>query len=120
MTESGKEPTVAQTPFAIDSARDAESARLTLSGELDLATVPRAEQAVESALADGVSELTLDLSGLSFVDSSGLRLFIVLTQRAAAEGWQLTLTRPQQRAMTVFVVSGVAESLPFAEEPRVA
>lgn len=104
-----------QTPFAIDTTRDAETARLKLAGELDLASAPRVERAVDETLQQGARTLVLDLSGLSFVDSTGLRLFIVLSQRASAEGWKLSMTRPQKQAMTVFVVSGLEKNLPFAE-----
>jgi anti-sigma B factor antagonist len=107
--------TVAHTHFEIHSEREADTGRLRLLGELDLASVAGVEQAVDAALAQGVRTLTLELSGLSFVDSSGLRLFIVLSQRAATEGWKLSMTRPQEQAMTVFRVSGLVENLPFAE-----
>ncbi len=107
--------------FEIDTAGDGETARLALSGELDLATVPRVEQAVDEAkLAQGARTLIVDLSGLSFVDSSGLRLFVVLHQRSTAEGWRLSLIRPPEQAMTIFRVSGLEENLPFAESARPA
>ena len=106
------------TPFEIESVLDADTGCLKLSGELDLASVSRVEQAVDAALAQGARTLTLDLSELSFVDSSGLRLFVVLNDRAIAEGWKLTMTRPLEQAMAVFVVSGLEENLPFAEQRR--
>jgi anti-anti-sigma factor len=111
---------VPDTPFEIESVHDVDTGRLKLSGELDLASVSRVEQAVEAALAQGARTLVLDLSELSFVDSSGLRLFIVLNERAVAEGWKLSMTRPQEQAMTVFVVSGLEENLPFTEKRTVA
>jgi anti-sigma B factor antagonist len=111
---------VARTPFDIDTSSEAGAGRLTLSGELDLATVPRVQEAVDAALARGARTLIVDLSALSFIDSSGLRLFVVLHQRANAEGWTLSLIRPQERAMTVFRVSGLEENLPFSESARSA
>jgi anti-sigma B factor antagonist len=104
----------------ISSAREAETGRLTLNGELDLATVPRVQAAVDELLARAVRELVIDLRGVGFVDSSGLRLFIVLDRRAAAEGWSLAMIRPGGAAMTVFEVSGAEENLPFIEDPSLA
>jgi anti-sigma B factor antagonist len=111
---------VAHASFEIDTTSDAETGRLALSGELDLATVPRVERAVGAMLAQGVRTLIVDLSGLGFIDSSGLRLFVILHQRAVAEGWRLSLIRPQERAMEVFVVSGLEQNLPFAEKSGLA
>jgi anti-anti-sigma factor len=112
--------TMPHTRFAIESAGDAVAGRLKLSGELDLASVSTLEKAVDATLAEGVRQLVLDLGDVSFVDSSGLRLFIVLSQRAGAEGWKLSMTRPQEQAMTVFVVSGLEDNLPFAESKSTA
>jgi anti-sigma B factor antagonist len=111
---------VPHTQLEIQSEHEAGTARLKLSGELDLASVGRVEQAVDEALAKGPRTLILELSGLSFVDSSGLRLFIVLDRRAAAEGWTLVLVRPHGAAMTVFEVSGAEENLPFIEDASIA
>ncbi len=102
--------------FEIDSALVAGTGRLTVRGELDIATVPRVQAAVDTLLAQAVNHVVIDLSGVGFVDSSGLRLFIVLDQRAAVEGWTLSLLRPGKQAMTVFVVSGAEENLPFVED----
>jgi anti-sigma B factor antagonist len=107
------------TPFEINVVRDRESATVTLAGELDIATVPRVEEAIEATLTDELQVLTVDLSGLGFVDSSGLRLFIVLDQRAAEQGWELRLLRPDAQVLTVFQVSGVEENLPFIEDASV-
>lgn len=109
-----------QTPFEMDSTNDRSKGRVTLTGELDIATVPRVQQAVDAMLAEGVTQITIDLAGVGFVDSSGLRLFIVLDQRATSEGWTLALTRPTPQALTVFRVSGVEDELPFVEDSSAA
>lgn len=106
--------------FEINSETEAGSGRLTLSGELDLATVPRVEAAVDALLADGSRDLVIDLSRLSFIDSSGLRLFIVLDSRAVSEDWTLGLIRPQEQVLAVFQVSDAEQHLPFVERPGAA
>jgi len=103
--------------FAVDSEVQADTARLTVAGELDIATVSQLEAEVEAVLARGVRELILDLSGLTFIDSSALRLFIVLKDRSAGEDWRLSLTRPAGPALSIFQISGAEEHLPFIEEP---
>lgn len=89
---------------------------LTPAEELDLASVPHLEAAVSEALRSGARHLVLDLSQLAFLDSSGLRLFLVLCERSRSEGWQLTLTRPSEPVRTLFEITGAAPSLPLVVE----
>jgi anti-sigma B factor antagonist len=89
---------------------------LTPVEELDLASVPRLEAAVEDALRSGSSRLVLDLGQLTFVDSSGLRFFLLLCRRARSEGWQLTLTRPSDPVRTLLEITDAASNLPLVEK----
>lgn len=95
----------------------AGAARVTLAGELDLATAPRVQEAVQAVIEQGASRVVINLARLTFVDSSGLRLFIVLNERAKDEGWTLALIRPAQPSLSVFQITGAEENLPFIEEP---
>jgi anti-sigma B factor antagonist len=103
--------------FEIHSEMRGEAARLTVTGELDIATVPRLEEAVATVLAEGARSVVVDLSRLAFVDSSGLRMFITFNDRAAAEGWSLGLIRPPDPSYSVFQITGAEENLPFIEDP---
>jgi anti-anti-sigma factor len=106
-----------ERPLEIEQQLDGTSARITLRGELDIATVPRLEGVVASILDQAPSELTIDLRELSFLDSSGLRQFIVLADRSEAEGWRLALVRPAPPALSVFQITRAEENLPFVDEP---
>lgn len=105
--------------FQIASQLEAGTARVSLLGELDLATAPQVEQSVDAALAQGACAIVVDLSGLSFIDSSGLRLFILLNDRSAGEGWALSLTHPPEPSRAVFQITGAEENLPFVERASV-
>jgi anti-anti-sigma factor len=102
--------------FEIHTELQGDVARLALTGELDIATVPRVEEAVAAVLAQGARSVIVDLSALAFVDSSGLRLFITLNDRAPAEGWSLGLIRPPEPSFSVFQITGAEENLPFIED----
>jgi anti-sigma B factor antagonist len=106
------------SPFEIRSELGTDTARLTVFGELDMATVPQLEDGVRGMLAGGVRELIIDLGKVRFIDSSGLRLLIILRDRAAAEGWTLGLLRPSGEALAIFGLTGADENLPFVEDPR--
>lgn len=56
---------------------DAGWAVLGVAGEVDLATVPELERAVKGVLDEGTSNLVIDLSDTSFMDSTGLRVLIM-------------------------------------------
>ena len=104
-------------PLQVDSVREGDRARLTLTGELDIATVPRLQDALEAALAGGPRQLVVDLRTLGFLDSSGLRQFIVLADRAREEGFELVLVRPARAVLAIFQITRAEENLPFVDEP---
>jgi anti-anti-sigma factor len=104
--------------FDIHTEVDDGLAKLRLTGELDIASLPRLQAAVDDALAAGARRLQIDLSQLTFVDSSGLRHFILLASRAAEEGWSLSLVRPTGGSLAVFELTGADRNLPF--EPAAA
>jgi anti-sigma B factor antagonist len=105
-----------QPEFEIRSELGQGTARLTLSGELDLATVPRLRAETQALLEQSARHLIIDLSRLTFVDSSGLSLFISLNYRASRENWTLSLTRPSGKTLSVFSITGTDAHLPFIDE----
>jgi anti-anti-sigma factor len=80
-------------------------------GELDLATVPTLDAALERV--EITERLVLDLRGLSFIDSTGLRLLVALHRRAQRDGFQLMLVAPAAPANKAIEVSGLDQTLPF-------
>jgi anti-anti-sigma factor len=107
---------IAQPEFEIRSERVGDTARLILRGELDLATVPRLRAEAQAMLEQSAHHLVIDLADLTFVDSSGLSLFISLNNRATRENWTLSLTRPSGRTFSVFSITGTEAHLPFVDD----
>lgn len=105
------------TRFAVDTQPGEGGPLVRMSGELDIASVPQAERALEDAVASTSAGVVVDLSELTFIDSSGLRLFILLAERARAGGWRLQLLPPPESARAVFRLTGAEENLPFVTEP---
>jgi anti-sigma B factor antagonist len=93
---------------------DGETLVLSVDGELDLGSVPVLAQQVDAQAVGEGDALTLDLSGVTFMDSSGLRLLIEINERAKRDGWTLSLIPPQhESAMLVLQMTGADEALPF-------
>jgi anti-sigma B factor antagonist len=103
-------------PLEIETQLADARATLRLAGELDIATVPRLQEAVQSVLAAGPERLVVDLRPLSFLDSSGLRQMLMLADRAREEGWELILLRPAEQVLAIFQVTRAEENLPFVDE----
>ena len=78
---------------------------ITLEGELDPATAPVLDQTIDQLLGDGATELVIDMAGLSFVDSSGLRSLISAHKRLAPN--PLRLQRPTPFARQLLAITGL-------------
>jgi anti-sigma B factor antagonist len=104
-------------PLEIHTKVEADKAELTVAGELDLGTATQLECAVQAALSRGPRELVIDLSKLTFMDSTGLRLFIAMYDEAAENGWTLQLLHPRGETLRIFEISGTDEHLPLVKAP---
>ena len=104
------------TEFEITQTGEGPAVALSISGELDIRTISVVSERVDEQLAAGVSDLTLDLRRLTFLDSSGLRLLIGLHDRSRQSGWQLRLISPEAEAATLVLrATGAHSALPFTE-----
>ena len=82
--------------FELDRTSVAGRPALTVRGELDLASAPELAAAVDTELAAGRQTLVLDLTGTTFLDSSGARELVRVTRKAAGTGASLHVLVPEQ------------------------
>jgi len=94
------------------------AAVVALSGELDLAGAAAVEQELARLEADSPGAIVLDLRGVEFMDSSGLRLIAVTMQRAQAGGRRFALVPGHDQVMRVFDITRMRERLEFVGDPR--
>jgi anti-anti-sigma factor len=87
---------------------------LTVSGRLDSETARAFEDTLTATLDRGVRALALDLSGLEYVSSAGLRLLLLAAKRTKAEAAPFTVFGLQPQVAKVLEVSGFARILPIA------
>ncbi|GAB2577297.1 STAS domain-containing protein [Streptomyces capparidis] len=82
---------------------------LRVEGELDLVSSPAVRRRVHSAVADGERRVVLDLSGLTFCDSSGINVLIASRRLLRSCNGGLRLVMPQEGAHVnrVFAALGV-------------
>jgi anti-anti-sigma factor len=91
-----------------------DAVRVSLRGELDLATVDEADAKLQLAEAEGRETVVLDLSELTFMDSTGLRLVLRAVRRSSENGYRLQLISAPPPVQRVFRVTGLEPRLPFA------
>jgi anti-sigma B factor antagonist len=78
---------------------------ITIAGELDPVTAPDLMGAVDAALARGSTALVIDLAGVTFIDSSGLRALISAHKLLDPE--PLVLRRPTAFAQQLLEITGL-------------
>ena len=99
-------------PFtAAAQRRDAETWIVTVSGELDLATAPELEAVFEAVDATSSDRVLVDLAGVAFLDSSGIRALVRAKRRLDGIGAPLVVDAVSEVARQVLEISGVLEAL---------
>jgi anti-anti-sigma factor len=102
----------APAPFDVSVERTADGVVLRARGELDLSTAPTLEHALDSL--DGASEALLEMSEVSFMDSSGLRLLIIAAERARDTGRRFSIV-PSSAVSLVVEQVGLRATLPLID-----
>jgi len=77
--------------FSVSSEVTDENVVVTVTGELDLYTAPRFREALVPLLVSGPPEVVIDLSGVDFIDSSGIGVMVGALKRLRVHGGRLTL-----------------------------
>jgi anti-sigma B factor antagonist len=102
----------------IDVSREGERVLLRLDGELDLASVPLLESEVELATLDDTASIVLDLRGLEFLDSTGLRTILLLDKRSSERGQTFALVRGSEQVQRLMSMTRVDEHLKIIATPE--
>jgi anti-sigma B factor antagonist len=88
---------------------DDRTATVSLRGEVDILTVDQVRVALSEALAARPLEIVVDLSDLTFIDSTGLGALIFGFQRARDAGVRFRLAHPTRAVRQILVLSGLLE-----------
>ncbi|HYH88430.1 MAG TPA: STAS domain-containing protein [Solirubrobacteraceae bacterium] len=102
-------------PFRVDVEPERDSVRVAPVGELDIATVEKLRAEVDRLREAGFAKLVLDLRGVRFLDSTGLRLVLELDAAAKDSSQELMLIRGSDVVQRIFEVTQVAERLHFVD-----
>jgi anti-anti-sigma factor len=100
--------------FALHRREEDAAVVLSLAGELDMASADQVLEELDRVQSEGAAELVIDLSELTFMDSTGLRAILTADARSRLEGPKLTLVPGPEAVHRVFELTGMAGRLPFA------
>lgn len=100
---------------------DGRQVILYLEGEMDLHTAPLFRERLEAVVARyGVSRVLVDLSGVAFIDSSGLGALLGRHRALRERGGGLRLAVPEGRLRSILELAGLTRALEVLEAPPVA
>ena len=86
---------------------------ITVSGEVDLATSPELDIAIIAAIDAGTASVVIDLSDVSFMDSSGLGVIVRALKRCREAENDLDLVITNERVLKVFGITGLDQVIPI-------
>lgn len=102
--------------LSMSSERTGAVHTICLSGELDVATTDGVDAELRRVEAGDAWMIVVDLSGLTFMSSSGVQLLIDAEARSRAGAQRLALLRGSPAVQRVLEICGVAAALPFATQ----
>ncbi len=91
--------------FSVD--REGAQATVSVTGEIDLTSAPRLDDEVTSLIEGSVEALMIELAGVSFMDSTGLRVLLKASKMLGTNGGRLVLRNPSDPVRRLLDVSGL-------------
>ena len=95
--------------MTIEIKRNAEETLIELVGRLDTTTAPALDKTINDDLGD-TKHLLLDLKGLEYISSAGLRVLLGAQKKLQKIG-SMRLTNVREEVMDVFEMTGFADIL---------
>jgi anti-sigma B factor antagonist len=98
------------------SVREAGPARVVvLTGSCDLATAPNLRQMLQPFVPPGVNEVTIDVTALDFIDSTGLGVVLGAMRRLREGGGVLQIAGAQGIVLRVLEITDLDKVIPLVE-----
>jgi stage II sporulation protein AA (anti-sigma F factor antagonist) len=95
--------------FDLQTETEGRSALVSIRGDLDLQVVDRVTEALSGIESEKPELLVIDLSGLSFMDSTGMGVIAAAHVRAMEEGRRFAIVNPPALVRQAFDRTGFGE-----------
>ena len=99
----------------LTTVREDETLVVTLSGRIDGANAPEVQKALEDALAPEDRGLVLDMEGVTFMSSAGLRIVAIMINRTRTNRTRFALCSLSGSVMEVLATSGFSKMVPVLQ-----
>ena len=96
--------------LAIAETLDGTEHVVSVRGEVDIATAPMLDRLLHSLL-ESHAHVVLDLSGVSFIDSTGIGVLVAAARAADQDGGSFAVREPSRSVLRVLELSGVSARL---------
>jgi anti-anti-sigma factor len=114
-TERSPVVTIKQGPLTIRSSRQQDEHVVALYGELDIGCVEVVQDEMRQVEQTDASRIIVDLSGLDFMDSTGLRTMLQIDARSRANGDRVAFLRGGTAVQRLLQITGLEDRLPFLD-----
>jgi anti-sigma B factor antagonist len=94
--------------LSIGVTESSGSAVVTIAGEIDLASAPSLRERLSQCMDKGCRDITLEMSGVSFMDSSGIKALLAARGQLEEVDGRLTLSSPSRTVLRVLDVTGLS------------
>jgi anti-sigma B factor antagonist len=101
--------------LTVSSRPDGVTVVLLLHGELSFDTAAVLETEIDALLAAGTEAITLDLSGLEFLDSMGEQCLLHVARRSQYRRTEFRLVNARGQVERLLTLTGAKTLLPFAD-----
>ncbi|HKH13606.1 MAG TPA: STAS domain-containing protein [Solirubrobacterales bacterium] len=105
------------SPLEITTEQREGQTLVALVGELDIASAPQFEEGLAKVEDHNPGVLVLDLRGVEFIDSTGLRAVIGADERARSTGRRFVVVRGPAAVERVFSVTQLDQRLDIVDDP---
>ena len=100
---------MAGTEFEVVVHVNDGNASLIPRGDIDAYTGPRLSDHLNSAVAETTGDITLDLSKVSFVDSTGIAVMVAAAKKLRERGSELIVESPPRMVTKLLEMTGVTK-----------
>jgi anti-sigma B factor antagonist len=97
----------------LETSTQGDATVVSLRGEIDVYTAPRLRQTLIDLISEGATDIVVDMSGVDFLDSTGLGVLVGGLKRVKAKEGSLKLVVTQEKILKIFDITGLTKVFPI-------